>query len=122
MITITADSVAPTTGSIHAVATTSPSNDVRSALSAASIAPHGLSRISTLIACELSHTTTKTATDSGTISTLRNQLLSIAPTGSMARPDHAAPADAVAAAGWTINFEASVTSDGITAPAATSPL
>src|SRR6478609_3849067 len=112
MITITPERVAPTTGSIHAVAVTSPSNDVRRALSAASIAPHGLSRISTLIACELSHTTAKTATDSGTINALRSQLLSIIPTGSMARPDHATPADAVASVGCMMNFEPSVTSDG----------
>src|SRR6478736_7215392 len=124
MTTITAESVAPTTGSIHAVAVTSPSTEVRAALRAASIAPHGLSRIRTLIACDVIQTTANTATDSGTIRMLSSQLVSIVATGSMARPGRAAPT-VMAVSGEPepmMNFEPRVTSDGITAPAATSPL
>ena len=77
--------------------------------------------MSTLIAWPTTQTTANTATDSGTIKIVSSQEKFIAPIGIRARPPMAVtgwsgPTDAI------MSLEPSATSEGMTAPAATSPL
>src|SRR5690606_38568482 len=114
------ESAALIQGLSMAVSVMRPSRPVRAALSAASIAPHGLSRMSALIACEAIQTTANTATPMGTVRMLSNQDQSMAATWMLAVP--VAISASVGAGLAAIILERPAMVRGTTAPAATRPV
>src|ERR1041384_4617345 len=116
MTMMISDRTAPAIGFTNEVVVTNPMRNVRKAFSAASTAPNGLSRISTLMTCPTSHTSTNAAIASGTINTLSSALKSMVanPARQIGWPTAAEPPDELCP-----KIEAMI---GTNAPAATRPL
>ncbi|OQB85260.1 MAG: hypothetical protein BWX86_02822 [Verrucomicrobia bacterium ADurb.Bin122] len=114
----TSESTAPTHGLSVAVMVTRPSRAVRALLSAASMAPHGLRRMRTLIACEAIQTRANIAMPSGTVRRLSSQEKSIEPRLIIARP---VAMECSCGTCRAIILESESIVKGTTAPAATRP-